>query len=63
MAALKFVSQARVVDTQALQDGCLQIMYVDRIFGDVVAVIILSPNVRPGLMPPPASHIVKQRGW
>src|SRR5690242_11676487 len=40
MTALKLIRQARVIDAEAVQDGGLQIVDVDRVFGDVVAVIV-----------------------
>ena len=63
MPALELVGQPRVIDAQAVQDGRVQVVHVDRIAGDVVAVVVgLADDVMPGLMPPPAIHIVKQRG-
>ncbi len=40
MAALELECQLGVVDAQAAKDGRLQIVHVDGIFGDVVAVIV-----------------------
>ena len=52
-----------MVNAQAVQDGGLQVVDVDRIFEDVVAVVVGLAEGMPGLMPPPAIHMVKQRGW
>jgi hypothetical protein len=35
---------------------------VHRVLDDVVAELVGGPVVRPGLIPPPAIQIVKQRG-
>src|SRR5579872_918992 len=40
MAALKFEGKLGVVNTQAVQNSRVQIVHVDRILGDVVAVIV-----------------------
>ena len=40
MASLKFISQLLMIDTQAMQDRGLQVMDVDRIFDDIVAVVV-----------------------
>ena len=44
MPALEFVCQPRVIDAQAVQNRRLQIVHVDRILGDVVAVIVGFPE-------------------
>src|SRR5437868_1827394 len=49
MAALKLVGEPRMIDAQALEDGRLQIVHVDRVLGDVVAVIIRFPERDAGL--------------
>ncbi len=64
MAALVFEGQPRVVDPQAMKHRGVQVVHVDGIVDDVVAIVVgLAVDVMPGLMPPPASHMVKQRGW
>ena len=40
VSALKLVGQLGVVDTQGTQDGRVQIVNVDRVFHDVVAVVV-----------------------
>ena len=40
MAALILVRQAQVVDTKNTQDGCVQIVDVDRVLNDVVRKIV-----------------------
>jgi hypothetical protein len=40
MPALVQERQFRVVDTQAVQDRCVQVVRVDRILGDVLAVVV-----------------------
>ena len=63
MPALEFVGQPLVIDAEAVQNGGLQIVDMNRVCDRVVAVIVgFSPCTMPGLMPPPAIHIVKQRG-
>ncbi len=61
--ALELVGQPRVVDAEAVEDGGVQVVHVHRVAHDVVAEVVRFADVMPGLMPPPASHIVKQRGW
>ena len=63
MPALELIGQLRVIDAKAMQNRRLEIVHVDRIFRDVVAVVVGLAEVMPGFMPPPAIHIVKQRGW
>ena len=63
MPPLKLVRQPRVVDAEAVQDRGLQVVHVDRLIHDVVAVVVgFAVDADPRLMPPPAIHIVKQRG-
>src|SRR5205814_9116127 len=40
VTALVLVSQLRVVDSQAMQDGGLQVVDVDGVFNNVIAIII-----------------------
>ena len=44
MPALEFICQARVIDTQALQNSRQKIVDVDRVLGDVLAVIVGFPE-------------------
>jgi len=52
-----------VIDTEAAQDRRLHIVYVDRIGDDVIAKSSVWPITAPRFIPPPANHMVKQRGW
>ena len=64
MPALKFEGQPLVVDTQALQDRGVQVADMNRILDDIVAEIVGGAvEMIPGLIPPPAIQMVKQRGW
>ena len=40
MSSLEFIGQPLVIDTQALQDGRLQVVHMDWILEDVVTIII-----------------------
>lgn len=60
---LEPVREPPVVDAQTVQDRRLQIVDVDRILDDVVGQVVGLPNDGPPRIPPPASHIVKHRGW
>ena len=40
VAALVLESELRVVDSQAMEDGCVQVVHMDRILGDVVAIVV-----------------------
>ena len=55
---LKVETQACVVDPHQLEDGGLQVIYVNWVFGDVKTQSTFI-SVMPGRMPPPASHMVK----
>ena len=61
--SLKTVRQAFMVDSQAVQNGGVEVVNVDGILGDVVAVVVrlAVADIR-ALMPPPAIQMVKQRG-
>ena len=59
VAALEAEGQAGVVEAQQVQDRRLQVVDVDRVLDDVVADLVgAGRGCRPGLMPPPASHMV-----
>ena len=60
--SLELVGQPRVVDAEAVQDRRVEVVDVHRVVDDVVGVVVGLPMLMPGLMPPPAIHIVKQRG-
>ena len=49
--ALRAIGQAFVVDSKAVKNSCLQIVYVDRVFNDVVAVVVGFPERDAGLHP------------
>src|SRR5258706_13729569 len=49
VSSLKLISQLGVVDTQRAQDGRMQIVNVDRIFHDVVAVVVGLADADAGL--------------
>src|SRR5258706_16402598 len=40
MAALVQERQARVLDSQAMENGGLQVVHMDRVFRDVVAIVV-----------------------
>ena len=63
MPALELEGQPLMVNTQAVEDRRMQVVDMDGVVGDVVAVIVRFAECDSGLMPPPANHIVKQRGW
>ena len=50
-----------MVDAEAVQNGRLQVVDVDRIGQHVVRVVVGRAVDSPGLMPPPAIQTVKQR--
>ena len=53
-----------MVDSKQVQDGGLQVMHVNTVLGNVVAVRISSSvGPFPLLPPPPAIHMEKHRGW
>ena len=58
-----FIRQARMVDAQAVENGGMQIVDVDGIGYYVVTVVVGFAELKPRLTPPPAIHMVKQRGW
>src|SRR5215831_7154455 len=49
MAPLILVSQASMIDTQAAQNGCVQVVNMDRIFGDIVRVVVCLTNCNTSL--------------
>ena len=62
MAALELICQPRMVDPEAIENRRLQIVDMNRIFHDVIAIIVGFAEGDAGLIPPPAIHTVKQRG-
>lgn len=61
--ALKAKSEAFVIDSQAVEDGCVEVTYVDRIAGDVVAVVIRLSVDMAGLDASSGLHMVKHLPW
>ena len=62
VSALEPVRQTSVVNAQQVQDRGLQVVNVDAVFRHAVAkVVARTVCVIPGLIPPPAIHIVKTR--
>ncbi len=52
-----------MVDAQQVQHRGVEVVDVDAVADDVVAELVTSRrNTLPGFTPPPAIHIVKQRG-
>ena len=62
IAALEAIGQLRVVEAQQMQQRRVQVVDVDSSFTALKPNSSLSPSVMPGLMPPPASHMVKALG-
>ena len=59
---LEFVGQLVVVDSEAMQDRCVEVADRDRILDHVVAVFIGLAVGDPVRTPPPVIQVVKQRG-
>lgn len=55
---MEFIRQSRMIDPQAVQDSCVQVVNVDRFIGDVVTEIVGLAVGNAGLMPLTASQIV-----
>ena len=62
IAALESICELRMVDSHQVEHGRLQVVNRNGIHGNVVSDIVRLANVIPGLIPPPASHMVKARG-
>ena len=61
VAALEAVRESRVIDAEAVQERGVEIVDVDRIAGDVEAVVVCFAVGDTRTNASPASHIVKQR--
>ena len=62
-AALVQVGQAFVIDAEQVQQRGVEIVDVHGMLGDVVGEVVgRAVDETPALTPPPAIHIVKQRG-
>ena len=62
VTALVFEGQFGVVDSQAVQHGRMQIEYMDRIFGNVVAIVV-GFSVRDSRLDTPTSHPDREAAW
>src|SRR5690348_15478226 len=55
IASLEFVRQAKMINTQAMQDGGLQVVDVYRIFEDIIGIFISLAHAQ-AFLDPAASH-------
>ena len=60
--SLESEGEPGVIDAHKLENGCLQIMNVNRVLGHVESSSSVFPKEMPGLLPPPAIHMVKACG-
>ena len=63
IAPLAAEGQPLVIQTKAVEQGCVQIVHVDFVFDDVECQIVGLADRLPPLIPPPATHMLNARRW